>query len=96
MASPAAFALLRADLGLEPGTVPSGVEALLDNDLDSAAHALLQAGIAVDETVPADLRLLVMYAAWLYRGRINSDGMPRLLEAAIKNRQTFQAVGGET
>lgn len=94
MASPTAFALLRADLGLEPGTVPSGVETLMNSLLDTAAADLLQDGISVDESVPADLRLLVMYAAWLYRGRIGTGEKPRMLDLAIKNRQTFQAVGG--
>lgn len=87
MPATAAYNLLRTDLGLPADGVPADVEALLDNMLSAARSELSDAGISVDETVPQDLQLLVMYAAWLYRGRIQQTAKPLMLQRLLRNRQ---------
>ena len=87
MASETAFNMLCTDLGFLPASVPESVGDLLKLKLDAAAAELSDAGIAVDETVPQDLELLVLYAAWLYRGRVQQSAKPWQLQRLIRNRQ---------
>ena len=87
MASPAAVALTYADLGFTPSTVPQATAELVANKIDAAAVELADAGIAVDESSPRDMELLVMYAAWLYRGRIRQTDKPLMLQRLLRNRQ---------
>lgn len=92
----AAFVLLCADIGLAPGSVPEATRKLMDADLAASRQRLGIAGIAVDDGDLDDLQLLVMYAAWLYRGRVNGQPMPQMLLQAIRDRQTADGTGGGT
>lgn len=89
----AAFVLLCADVGLAPGSVPEATRKLMDADLAASRQRLGIAGIAVDDGDLDDLQLLVMYAAWLYRGRVNDRPMPQMLLQAIRDRQTADGTG---
>ena len=89
----AAFVLLCADIGLAPGSVPESTRQLMDADLAAARQRLGIAGILVDDGDLDDLQLLVMYAAWLYRGRVNDRPMPQMLRLAIRDRQTADGTG---
>lgn len=90
----AAFVLLCADIGLAPGSVPEATRKLMDADLAAARQRLGIAGILVDDGDLDDLQLLVMFAAWLYRGRVNDQPMPQMLRLAIRDRQTADKTGG--
>lgn len=92
----AAFVLLCADIGLAPSSVPEATRKLMDADLAASRQRLGIAGIAVDDGDLDDLQLLVMYAAWLYRGRVNGQPMPQMLLQAIRDRQTADGTGGGT
>ena len=83
MASLTAISLLQADLGLHDP--PEPVLDLMKLDLDAAVSELGTFHIPADESSPAYLRLEVMYAAWLYRKRVNGDEMPAMLRYAINN-----------
>ena len=97
MASPASLALLRADLGFAAAeTVPEPVASLMDTYLDTAAADLQRDGIVIDESVPADLSLLVMYAAWLYRRRASGEGKSEMLRQQIRDRKVAKATGSQT
>ena len=91
MPATAAYNLLRADLGLPADAVPADVEALLGNKLSAARAELLDAGIVIDDSQPHDLELLVMYAAWLYRGRVQQTAKPLMLQRLLRNRQAALA-----
>lgn len=95
MENPAALALLKTDLG-HYGPVPEGVDSLLQVKLDDAEGELRDAGIVLDLTSHRDLDLLVMYAAWLYRGRIHQTDKPLMLQRLLRNRQVAKCTGGST
>ena len=90
MASAAAMALLKPDLG-RTGTIPDDVVMLMEQKLDAAIPALLERGIAIDESNPLDMDLLVMYAAWLYRMRDRGAELPMMIRQAINNAQVSRA-----
>lgn len=88
----AAMALLRVNVGFPTaGSVPAGIDSLLQNALDTATADLLAMGITLDTTAAADVNLQVMYAAWLYNRRRTGEGKPRMLTSAIHNRQVANA-----
>jgi hypothetical protein len=94
VAHTAAYMLLCADIGLAPGSVPEATQKLMDADLAAARQRLGISGIHVDDSNLDDLQLTVMYAAWLYRGRVNGQPMPQMLLQAIRDRQTADGTGG--
>ena len=71
--------------------MPESVEDLLQNLLDTARDDLSTFGVALNTSAPADLHLMSMYAAWLYRKRGSGDSMPAMLRAAINNRKVAAA-----
>ena len=91
---PAAYNLLCADVGLAPASVPDGVRDLLTADLEAARFRLAEAGIPVTADDPDAGQTLVMFAAWLYRGRVADRPMPMMLRQAIRDRQVADATGG--
>ena len=95
-AQTAAFVLLCADIGLAPGSVPEATRKLMDAHLAAARQRLGIAGILIDDGDLDDLQLLVMYAAWLYRGRVNGHPMPQMLLQAIRDRQTADGTEDRT
>ena len=77
------LAMLKIDLGL---TVDA-YDARLTQVLNSATSAILKAGATtLDVSDPLDAQLVVMYAAWLWRGRDEMPQMPRSLQYALHNR----------
>ena len=77
--------LLQTDLGLLHPT---------DAQIIQLSHFLSMAATA---DVPADDMLLAMYAAWLYRKRIqgpDGSGMPMMLRAELNDRK-IAAAGGD-
>lgn len=94
MASPAAMALLKADLG-RTGAIPDDVTTLMEQKLDASAKALMERGIKVDESNALDMDLLVMYAAWLYRKRDTGAELPMMIRQAINNAQVSRATKEE-
>lgn len=93
MATDAAMALLKADLG-RTGSLPEDVAAFMAQKLDAAAYALADAGILIDEAKPLEMDLLVMYAAWLYRKRDSGAELPPMVRLAINNAKVARATGG--
>lgn len=94
MATPTALAMLCTDLGLLPENVQGPLRELLEAKLETAALEIQDAGIELDETSTRDLDLLVIYAAWLYRGRVKQTDKPQLLQRLLRNRQVSQSTGG--
>ena len=69
-------------------------ERLLDR-LQEAQERLRAEGITLEDTT-ADRDLVIMYAAWLWRNRIDGEPMPRMLVTARNNRLFGRkARGGE-
>lgn len=57
--------------------------------IPAAEAAIRQEGITLDLSEVGDCNLVVMYAAYLYRKRAESEmsaGMPRMLRYALNNR----------
>lgn len=97
MASTAAKALLRANLGYPDETsVPAGLVQMMENDLDTAQADLLRDGIELDLSKAGDLNLLVMYATWLWRKRATGEGKGRMLREAINDRKVAKATEAPT
>ena len=87
--------LLPMDLGLLHPTDAQIIQ--LSHFLSMAATAIERAGIQLSADVPADDMLLAMYAAWLYRKRIqgpDGSGMPMMLRAELNDRK-IAAAGGD-
>ena len=72
---------LKTDLGI---TSERFDERLADR-LDEAQAALTDLGIALEDTVQ-DRDLVVMYAGWLWRSRVDGSEMPPMLRQARNNR----------
>ena len=75
--------LLQTDLGLLHPTDAQIIQ--LSHFLSMAATAIERAGIQLSADVPADDMLLAMYAAWLYRKRI--QGWQRHADDAARRAQ---------
>ena len=82
-----AMALFLTDLGYKKTGTPPEILDFMQSKLEQAMQRLAGAGILVDETAPADVDLLVCYAAWLYRGRVNQQAMPVQLRRVLRERQ---------
>lgn len=94
MASETAYNMLLTDLGYLAENVTDDQKTLLQGKLASAAAELAGAGIEIDDTKPQDLDLLSMYAAWLWRSRVQQQAQPLMLQRLLRNRQASQIVGG--
>lgn len=90
MATATSLALLKTDLGL-PSTISADLSTYLGFLLDSAAAEISAAGAAL-RSPDGDDELLIMYAAWLYRKRVNGEGMGLMLSRALANRRLYGAV----
>ena len=87
-----ALALMKADLGYFDSAIPAALETYLSSTLDSAAAKIARAKI---ELVPGnvdDALFLSMYAAWMYRNRIDGSPKPEMLQDEIRNRQVDEAL----
>lgn len=94
MASTTAINTLAVSLGFVPSAMPDDIKNLLALKLDTAEAELADAGIVIDESVPRDADLLVLYGEWLYESRKTQAEKPLMLQRLIRNRQTAQIAGG--
>lgn len=74
--------LLKIDLGIMNDTY----DKLLAAQISAARDYIAEEGIALDMSSNGDAYTLVMYAAWLYKKRESSEGMPRMLRRRLNNR----------
>ena len=73
---------LKIDLGI----TTDAYDDRLTSRIVSAKERLTAEGITLDESSNADNDLILMYAAWLWRDRVEGSPMPRLLVIARNNR----------
>ena len=84
--------LLKLDLQIST----NAIDELLIQMLNAAHSFIEREGISLDETSAEDTQLVVMYAAYLYRKRRETNGaMPRMLRWALNNRLFSQKAGGD-
>lgn len=75
--------LLKLDLQIST----NAIDELLIQMLNAAHSFIEREGISLDETSAEDTQLVVMYAAYLYRKRRETNvAMPRMLRWALNNR----------
>lgn len=72
---------LKVDLGI----VSKAYDERLSARLQSAEEELGAMGITLENSA-RDRDLVIMYAAWLHRDRIEGKAMPRMLKRALNNR----------
>lgn len=72
---------LKIDLGIRA----DAYDQRLRDRLCEAQQRLTAEGITLEDT-QADRDLVIMYAAWLWRSRIDGAPMPRMLTVARNNR----------
>lgn len=72
---------LKTDLGIRSEVY----DQRLKDRLCEAQQRLEAEGITLEDTV-ADQDLVIMYASWLWRNRIDGAPMPRMLAMARNNR----------
>lgn len=89
-----ALTLFCTDLGYTKKTTPAEILDLMTSKLAQAYERLAEAKIVVDGSSAADVDLLVCYAAWLYRGRINQQQQPLQLHRLLRERQAKAVLGG--
>lgn len=82
---------LKVDLAIQSGRYDDR----LRNRLCEAQQALEAQGITLEDTT-ADRDLVIMYAGWLWRSRIDGAPMPRMLVTARNNRLFGQKARTET
>lgn len=80
--------MLKIDLGIST----TAYDARLAQYLTSAMDAIAIEGITLDDSAVSDMNLVVMYAAWLWRKRDTTDGMPRMLRWQLNNRLFHEKV----
>ena len=89
-----ALALMKADLGYFDSAIPAALETYLSSVLDSAATKISRANIDLVAGNVDDDVFLSMYAAWMYRKRIDGSPKPQMLKDEIRNRQVDDALAG--
>lgn len=83
--------MLKANLEILPANTLW--DAYLTNLITASQQMIVREGIVLGETIE-DANLVVMYAAYLYRKRVNDNSpMPRMLRYALNNRLFSQKVG---
>ena len=82
---------LKVDLAIQSGRYDDR----LRDRLCEAQEALTAQGITLEDTT-ADRDLVIMYAGWLWRSRIDGAPMPRMLVMARNNRLFGQKARAET
>lgn len=74
--------MMKADLQkLNPPTSETNYYLQL---IQTSQIELKRTGIELDLDDIAHIQLIVMYASWLYRKRVNGDAMPRMLQMTIR------------
>lgn len=86
------LAMLKTDVGISAST--TAYDTRLTQYLNAAKAAIIREGATtISTTDPADMQIIVMYAAWLFRRRDAMDGMPRMLRMALNNRVMREKAG---
>lgn len=79
----AILAMLKIDLGISG----DGYNERLLQYIASAKKQMEREGITIADSPSADdAMLIVMYSAWMWRKRVDGDGMPRMLRYLLNNR----------
>lgn len=84
--------LLKIDLGI----LNDVYDELLTAQIAAAREYIAEEGITLDMKNNGDIYTLVMYAAWLYKKRESSEGMPRMLRRRLNNRIYGKRRSGST
>lgn len=74
--------MLKVDLGISG----EGYDDRLGQYIESAKKNISIEGITLDADSVPDCNLVIQYAAWLWRKRINGEGMPRMLRWELNQR----------
>ena len=86
------LAMLKTDVGISAST--TAYDTRLTQYLNAAKAEIIREGATtISTTDPADMQIIVMYAAWLFRRRDAMDGMPRMLRMALNNRVMREKAG---
>lgn len=86
------LAMLKTDVGISAST--TAYDTRLTQYLNAAkAEIICEGATTISTTDPADMQIIVMYAAWLFRGRDVMPGMPRMLRKALNNRVLREKAG---
>ena len=93
--SPAAFALLRANLGYYDTVIPEDLESYLLQLLVYAYGAFAGMGIQLSPGTLADDMDQMTYAAYLFRHGVTGAGKTEMLRQIIRDRKVRRATGGE-
>lgn len=83
--------MLKVDLGISG----DAYDERLGQYVESAKKNIGIEGIALDADDVSDCNLVIQYAAWLWRKRINGDGMPRMLRWELNQRLFHQRLNEE-
>ena len=76
------LSMLKVDLGISG----DGYDGRLGQYIESAKKNISIEGITLDADSVPDCNLVIQYAAWLWRKRINGEGMPRMLRWELNQR----------
>ena len=76
------LSMLKVDLGISG----DGYDDRLEQYIESAKKNISIEGITLDADSVPDCNLVIQYAAWLWRKRINGEGMPRMLRWELNQR----------
>ena len=90
--SPAALALLKANLGFFGSKVDPSVENYLTDLLGFAYEDFRDMGISLEPGKIRDDMLQVTHAAWMYRNGVKGAGKTAMLREMIRNRQVSDAL----
>lgn len=74
--------MLKVDLGISGDSYDDR----LGQYIESAKKNISIEGITLDADSVLDCNLVIQYAAWLWRKRINGEGMPRMLRWELNQR----------
>ena len=85
MAYPFTAASLLPALKVDLGISATVYDDRLTARLNTAMERITAEGVSLQDTV-GDKDLVLMYAAWLWRGRVEQSPMGRMLRVALTNR----------
>ena len=85
------LSMLKVDLGISG----DGYDDRLGQYIESAKKNISIEGITLDADSVPDCNLVIQYAAWLWRKRINGEGMPRMLRWELNQRLFHEKMHGE-
>ena len=85
MAYPFTAASLLPSLKVDLGISATVYDDRLTDRISTAMERITAEGVTLQNTV-GDKDLVLMYAAWLWRGRVEQSPMGRMLRVALNNR----------